>query len=60
MESRVTSSLRPDDGPDFLDFVINEVSVDDKSDFMFPISCHEKQNKGDEKPNARGADKKAR
>lgn len=51
MESRVTSS-------DFLDFVINEVSVDDESDFMFPISCHEKQNKNDEKPNARERIKK--
>lgn len=47
-----------DDGPDFLDFVINEVSVDDESDFMFPISCQEKQNKGDEKPNAREQIKK--
>lgn len=58
MESRVTSSLRPDDGPDFLEFVINEVSVDDERDFMFPISGHEKQNKNDEKPNARERIKK--
>ena len=58
MESRVTSSRRPDDGPDFLDFVVNEVSVDDESDFMFPISCHEKQNKGDEKTKARERIKK--
>lgn len=58
MESSATSSLRPDDGPDFLDFVINEVSVDDESDFMFPIFCHEKQNKGDEKTNARERIKK--
>ena len=30
-------SLALDDGPDFLDFVVNQHSVDEESEFMFPV-----------------------
>ena len=38
MESRSSScSYALDDGPDFLEFAVNQMSVDDESEFMFPI-----------------------
>lgn len=30
-------SLSQDDGPDFLDFAVNQLSVDEESEFMFPV-----------------------
>ena len=38
MESRCSScSFALDDGPDFLDFAVNQFSVDDDSEFMFSL-----------------------
>ena len=45
MERRASSSsLALGESPDFLEFAVNQLSVDDESEFLFPISCHEDPN----------------